>query len=99
MGTGTCAVLWKTMRNVVSTQALNGKGRRGDNCHLKALIQGQGLQRGVRLTLMEWQDDYAPTCPNTTSSTRMCLPQVEGKRGDRRSFEGTKVSHGEIIQS
>lgn len=36
MGTGTCAVLWKTMRNVVSTQAPNGKGRRGDNCHLKA---------------------------------------------------------------
>lgn len=28
MGTGTCAVLWKMMRNVVSTQVLNGKGRR-----------------------------------------------------------------------
>lgn len=79
MGTGTYAVLWKTMRNVVSTQVLNGKGRRGDNCYLKAPIQGQRLQRGVKLTPMGWQEEYPPTCPNTTSSIRMCSPQVEGK--------------------
>lgn len=30
MGTGTCAVPWQMKRNVVSTQAQDGKGRRRD---------------------------------------------------------------------
>lgn len=93
MGTGTCAVLWKTMRNVVSTQVLNGKGRRGHNCHLKALIQGQRLQRGVRFTPMGWQEEHSPTCPNTTTSTRMHSPQA----GGREEMEGLLRGPNSVI--
>lgn len=65
-------------------------------CHLKAPIQGQQAHR-EESGLRPWDGkrQHPPTCPNTSSSSRTCSPQLRGKGEAGKSSGGTKVGHGE----
>lgn len=102
MGTGTCAVLWQTKRNVVSTQVQDRKGRRGDLPLCSLSFEGTDSgptspQRGVRLTPMGWQKTASTNLSQHQQQQQNMLSTTERGREKLGSLlGGPKLVMGKV---